>query len=1122
MSAETPSAREPSAEERELLAFLLSQQERGREVRIQGGTSAAGAPLSFAQERLWFLDQLAPGRASYNICRALRLRGRLDEAALQASLREIQVRHEALRTRFVSGEGGTPIQVVDPVPEAIWRRVDVEAVAGGQRRAELARLLAAEAARPFDLARGPLFRAVLFRVGDDESVLALTIHHIVFDGWSFGVLHRELAALYGAFAERRPSPLPPLRVQYGDFARWQREILRGDGLDRLLAFWRGQLAGAADVLELPTDRPRPSAQSHRGARAVLRLSRVVSDALRALARGEKASLFMALLAALAALLHRYTGQEDISIGSPVANRSHPDTEHLIGFIANTLVLRTRPARHLSFRPLLAQVRETCLSAYAHETLPFEKLVEDLNPQRDTSRNPLFQVLFEFQGAPGEELALPGLTVSMEAIPSGTAKFDLALSAQDSPDGVDIECHYSTDLYDAATVERLLGHWRALLEGAVRAPDTSLGDLPLLTPADTAVLEATNQTVASYEGGGTLPELLAAAAARNPNAPAVAFGEATLSYGELEGRANQLARHLQALGVGPDERVGLCLERSIEMVVALVGTLKAGGVYVPLDPAYPSERVRYMLEDAGVRVVLTEERLLPHVSGYAGPVVRLDVDGPAVAARSSDPVEARLLPDNLAYVIYTSGSTGRPKGAMNTQRAVRNRLLWMVSAYGMGPADRFLQKTPFGFDVSVWELFCPLIAGGLLVMARPGGHQENAHLLELMGRHGVTFIHFVPSMLQAFLEEDRLEACRSLKHVVCSGEALPASLRDLFHEKLGCALHNLYGPTEAAVDVTYWRCERAAGGHTVPIGRPIANTRVHILDGDLRPLPVGVPGELFIGGIALARGYHARPDLTAEKFIPSPCGTGPGERLYRTGDLARVLPDGSVDFLGRLDHQVKVRGFRIELGEIEWALAGQGQVREAVVMVREDVARDRRLIAYVVSRPGEAPTAAGLRAFLRRRLPEYMVPAAFVFLDKLPLGVNGKVDRRRLPPPEPRREAAAADPAPIRDETERIVAAAWREVLHLPDVGPRDNFFDLGGHSLMMVRLRTRLSKALHRDISMVELFRYPTIRSFAGYVRRGEDAESTDPLRDAHDRALLQRQAFARRRQSHERTRTDE
>ncbi|HEX2201856.1 MAG TPA: amino acid adenylation domain-containing protein [Longimicrobium sp.] len=1063
------------------------------------------APLSFPQRRLWFLDRMEPGNAFYNLPTAARLRGALDVPALERALGEVVARHAVLRSVFREVEG-EPVQAPLP-PRPFVLPVDALPDADD---AALRGALAAEARRPFDLAAGPPFRARLFRLGADDHALIVTLHHVVGDAWSFGVLFRELGALYGAFARGGPSPLAPLPIQYADYAAWQRRHGTPEALKSQLGWWTDRMKGAPELLELPADRPRPAVQRFRGGRHWMELPAALTERLRALGGEHGATLFMVLLAAWQALLARLTGQEDVVVGSPIAGRGRAETEGLIGFFVNTLALRTDLSGDPTFRAMVERVRRTALDAYERQDLPFETLVEALRVPRDLSRQPLFQAMLMLHRPQGA-IALPGLECEpLEADP-GTSIFDLGLYAWDRPEGLRAMLEYNTDLFDAATAARFADRLRTLLEGVVSNPDAPLSRLPVMRADEAARIDGWNATERAYPGAECIHETIARRAAATPDAVAVVFEGERVSYAELDRRANRLANHLRGLGVGPETRVGVCAERSVELVVALLGTLKAGGAYVPLDPGYPRDRLAYMLADSRPAVLLTQAHLADRIPPHGARTVRLDADGAAIAAESGAAPETGVGLDHLAYVIYTSGSTGRPKGAENAHRGIRNRLLWMQEAFGLGADDAVLQKTPFSFDVSVWEFFWPLMTGARLVIAKPEGHRDPAYLARLIGREGVTTTHFVPSMLQAFLEEPDLSACAPLRRVVCSGEALPAELAARFFSRIGAELHNLYGPTEAAVDVTWWPCGKDDERRTIPIGRPIANTRIHLLDARLNPVPIGVAGELYIGGAQVGRGYLGRRGLTAERFVPDPFSAEPGARMYRTGDRARWLADGSVEYLGRADHQVKVRGFRVEPGEIEAALAAHPGVREAVVVARADAPGETRLVAYVTAAGDAAPDAAALREHLRATLPEPMVPSAFVVMEALPLSPNGKVDRAALPAPEAKRDAAAAFVAP-RDETERAIAGIWREALGVEEVGVDDNFFDLGGHSLLLVRVHGRIREALGADVTVVELFQHPTVGALAARLARG--AAQAPAARDAVDeRARRQKAALERQKQ---------
>ena len=1066
-------------------------------------------PLSSSQERLWFNEQLQPDNAADYISVGYWLRGALNFAALENSLNEIIKRHEVLRTIFPESDG-KPVQVISPSLTFSITMVNLCDLSLDESAAQIQQIATEEARKPFDLAKGPLFRAKLLCMEEETHILLLTMHHIVSDGWSLGVLYRELSVLYENFSAGKGSQLPDIPIQYADYAMWEQKRLKKKFLESQYAYWKKQLGGDLPIMELPSAKLRPAIQTFRGAKYFFILNKYLYNALCEFSRNEKCTLFMTLLTAYQILLYRYTGQEDIIVGTPIANRNRSELKDLIGVFVNMLALRTDLSGNPGFRELLGRVRDVAIGAYAHQDIPFGKLVEDLQPERDPCRNPLFQVIL--QVSPMEELELPGLSVSPLEFDTGTAQFDLALHLYEGDEEIRGRFEYNTDLFDALAINRMVKHFQTLLEGIVSNPQQCISDLPLLMEAERhQLLVEWNNTMVEYPQDMLIHQLFEARAEKTPDAVAVVFEDRQLTYRDLNQRANRLAHYLQSMGVGPEALVGIAVERSIEMVVGLYGILKAGGAYLPIDPTYPSERIAYMLDNARAPVLLTQSKLLDKLPAQDAKVICLDAEWDnLMAGQSIETPVCKATIENPAYTIYTSGSTGKPKGVMNTHHGILNRLLWMQEAYQLTASDRVLQKTPFSFDVSVWEFFWSLMSGACLVIARPEGHRDNNYLVEIIKKRQITTIHFVPSMLQLFLEAKDVEKCNSLRQVICSGEALPLDLQNRFFEKFNVKLHNLYGPTEAAVDVTYWECRREYDFRTVPIGRPIANTRIYILDRCMQPVPIGVSGELHIGGVQVARGYLHRPDLTAEKFIPDPFSDNPKARLYRTGDLARYLPDGNIEYSGRLDHQVKVRGFRIEPGEIESVLGQHPEVSEAVVLGREDVPDDKRLVAYIVSNQQSPLSISELRNFLKEKLPDYMAPAAFMLLDALPLTPNGKVDRHALPAPEGERQTEKAYVAP-RNELEKIIAGIWQELLQVEKVGVHDNFFDMGGHSLLIAQAHSRLHKVVDRDLSITDMFRYPTIEKLTEFLTR-EQSEGLS-LEKIHDRARKQKEALNRQRQ---------
>ncbi|SDM94588.1 non-ribosomal peptide synthetase [Pseudomonas azotoformans] len=1017
-------------------------------------------PLSYAQERQWFLWQLDPDSDAYHVPGALRLSGQLDKAALQRSFDTLVARHASLRTRLhLDAEQRAQEVLEHGVIEIAEHAVD---------ETQLKAWVEAEMARPFDLQHGPLLRVSLLAVSEEEHVLVLVQHHIVSDGWSMGVMVQELMQLYAAYSQGQDCALAPLPIQYADYALWQRSWMEAGEKARQLEYWRELLSGMQPVLELPFDQPRPAQQSFRGARQDITLEPALVAGLKALAQREGVTMFMLLLASFQAFLYRYSGQPDIRVGVPIANRNRVETESLIGFFVNTQVLKADLDGQMSFAQLLQHTKRRALEAQAHQDLPFEQLVEALQPERSLSHNPLFQVMFNHQAhSPAVAQQLPGLRVANLEWDSHSAQFDLSLDTQESGDGIWASLTYATDLFGAATVARMAEHWLSLLRAAVADTALPLQDLATLdTQEREQILVKWNATERDYPQGQWVHQLIEAQALAQPDAPALRFNAIALSYAELNHRANRLAHRLIEAGVGPDVLVGLALERSIEMVVGLLAVLKAGGAYVPLDPEYPRERLAYMLDDSGVKLLLTQAHLreqLPIPEGLETLVL-----GESACENYSDANPGIALDgENLAYVIYTSGSTGQPKGAGNRHSALLNRLQWMQEAYGLDVSDTVLQKTPFSFDVSVWEFFWPLMTGARLVVAAPGDHRDPAKLINLINQQQVTTLHFVPSMLQAFLQDPAVSTCQSLRRIVCSGEALPVDAQQQVFAKLPQAgLFNLYGPTEAAIDVTHWTCVDE-GRDAVPIGRPIANLGCYILDSNFEPVPMGVLGELYLGGIGLARGYHRRPALTAERFVAHPFIKG--ERLYRTGDLARYRADGVIEYAGRIDHQVKLRGLRIELGEIEARLLEHEWVRETAVLAVEG----KYLVGYLVLQSADDDWRDVLATHLGQHLPDYMVPAQWVLLEQMPLSPNGKLDRKALPKPAATQHYEAPQSA-----LEQQIAAIWAEVLGVEQVGLNDNFFERGGDSIISIQVVSR-ARAAGIHFTAKALFQHQTVRSLA-------------------------------------------
>jgi amino acid adenylation domain-containing protein len=1065
---------------------------------IRPADRAGVLPLSFAQERLWFLHRLQPESAFYNVPAAWRIAGGVDEPALERALGEVVRRHQALRTVFPESDGG-PVQVVAPFAGFALPVEDLAGVDGDRREAELRRRVDEEAVRPFDLSAGPLFRPTLLRLGDRDHVLLLCMHHILSDEWSMGVLFRELSALYAAFREGGESPLAPLPVQYADYAVWQREQMRGEALERQMAYWRERLADAPALLELPTDRPRPAVQTYRGAREDVELPAAVLDGLRALGRGEGATLYMVLLAAFQVLLSKYGGGEDVVVGSPVSGRSRREVEELIGLFLNTLVLRTDLAGDPSFREVLRRVRGATLDAYEHQEIPFERLVEELQPGRSLSRSPLFQVLFVVQepDRAGEGAdADAGVRLRRMAAGGGTSKFDLTLSMAPRAGGLDGSIEYNTDLFDRATIRRMLAHLRRVLEQVAASAGVRLSALELLDDDERRqVVVGWNATHAAYPADGTCHALFEAQADRTPDAPAVVHAGGELTFAELDARANRLANRLVRLGVRADDRVGLCLERGPEMMAAVLAILKAGGAYVPLDPAYPADRLAYMLEDSGARVLVTQSALADSVPAGGAIVVKVDEEADDLARESAERPRVSVAADHLAYVIYTSGSTGRPKGVAMQHRPLVNLAAWQLGDWRGGPRAATLQFATISFDASFHEMFSAWLAGGRVVLIDEALRYDQAALLEHIERHGVERMFMPAVALQQLAEvaDARGLVPARLREVQTAGEQLRVTepMRRWF-TALGAPVYNHYGPSETHVVTSLALAGDPAEWPLLPtIGTPIANTQCYVLDASLRPVPVGIPGELYLGGDNVARGYLGRPALTAERFVPDPFAAKPGARVYRTGDRARWLADGTIEFLGRTDEQVKIRGFRIEPGEVEAVLARHPAVREAVVVVREDAPGDRRLVAYVTAAEGAVPAPAELRAHLKGRLPEYMVPSAVVVLDAIPLTPSGKVARRALPAPSG--PASGAEYVAPRTTTEEVVAEIYADVLRVERVGVEESFFDLGGHSLLATRVVSRIRDVLGVELPLRALFERPTVADAAAAVEALRRADAPVP-----------------------------
>ncbi|HEX5886547.1 MAG TPA: amino acid adenylation domain-containing protein, partial [Pyrinomonadaceae bacterium] len=1072
-----------SAEERALFLSLLAEESITPVQEISRRANTDGTPLSFAQQRLWFLDQLIPNSSLYNCPVSAHLQGRLDLNALERSLNEIIRRHDALRTTF-GAVAEQPVQTITPTSHLRLPITNLRNLPQAARESEARRLAAEEAGRPFDLSKDSMLRARLLCLSDEDHVLLLTMHHISSDGWSMDVLVKEMVALYQAYSRGWPSPLQELPLQYADYAVWQRESMADEVLQTQLAYWKQRLSDAPPMLDLPLDHPRPSVQSHRGAMRSLKLSPALLISLKELSRQQGVTLFMTLLAAFQALLARYTRQDDISVATPVAGRNRAELEGLIGFFVNTLVLRTDLSGNPPFSELLKRVREVALGAYAHQDLPFERLVEELQPERDMGSNPLFQVMMVFQNAPAETLELPGLNLSLLPNESVTTKFDLTLFLNETSDALHVSLEYSTDLFEPETVGRMLAHFEKLLECVTVDAERRLFDLEFITAREREqLLFEWNETSVSY-GQTSVVSLFEDQVKRTPDALAVEFGDQQLTYRELDQRANQLAHYLYKPGVGPDARVGISLERGFELVIAVLGVLKAGAAYVPLDPAYPAERLHLMLNDARCVVLLTTDDLLARLPQTDAKVLKLDRDWQHISIESDAAPQVQIDPENLAYVIYTSGSTGVPKGIAMTHRVLSNMVSWQTRVFPQ-PA-RALQFASLNFDVSIQEMMTTWCSGGTLVLVTNEQRHDVNCMTDFLSREQVERIDlpfvYLQHLAEAY-EQDRA-APASLRDIISAGEQLECTtqIRQLC-ERLQCGLYNHYGPSETHAATDHELKGPPDEWPTLaPIGRPIPNTQIYILDHGLQPIPVGVAGELFIGGTNISRGYLHRPELTAERYVPHPFASGSGERLYRTGDLARYLPNATIEFLGRIDHQVKIRGFRIELGEIEAALRRHPRVLHAVVVDKEVRAGDKRLIAYVVPRSDSVASSAELTNYLKMQLPDYMIPAACVTLDHLPLTASGKLHRSALPDPGNGHFDAREIFAAPRTVTEEVLAGIWKQVLGVERVSRNDNFFTLGGHSLLATRTVSRIRDIFHVELQVRSLFDLPTIAELSEHI----------------------------------------
>jgi surfactin family lipopeptide synthetase A len=1078
--------------------------------------------VSYGQQRLWFLDQLEPGSATYNIFRALHLSGRLEAMALEQSLNTIVQRHETLHTTFITIEGHA-VQVIVPVFRVTLPIVDLQTVSLVKREDQARQLAVEEAQRPFDLAQGPLLRMTLLRLGEEEHVLLLTMHHIVSDGWSMGILIREVATLYQAYLQGEPPQLPELPVQYADYAAWQREWLRGETLEQQLRYWQEHLRDVPAQLELPTDRRRPAVQSYRGAREPFELPGALVERLKRLSQREGGTLFMTLLAAFDVLLYRYTGQTDLVVGTPIAGRTQSEVEGLIGFFVNTLALRVDVGGNPTFRELLRRVREVALGGYTHQDLPFERLVEELGLERDLSRNPLFQVMFILQNVPMPSLELPGLALRILRLDPGIAQFDLMLDLWERSEGIEGCFEYSTDLFDSTIIARMAKQFQTLLESIADDPTQRLADLSLLTETERQqVLVTWNDTGTKHSQNSCLHDLFEEQVERTPDAVAVTFRDQHLTYRELNRRASQLACHLRRLGVKPEVRVGICVERSLEMAFGILGILKAGGTYVPLDPSHPEERLDLILQDTQITVLLTLQQFSERFFHHEMELICLDSDWGQVAQESVEGLKSDAMSANLAYIIYTSGSTGAPKGILTSHQAAADRSLALVERFRLDSTDRVLQFAPINFDVSVEELYPTWFVGATLVLADGRVLAPNWELTRLVEQVGLTVLNLPSSFWHEWVLELGSSGGRlplSLRMVIVGSERVsPERLAEWqAMDTSHISWINAYGPTETTVSCVHYgpdNLENVKGRSQVPVGRPLPDTQLYLLDPHLQPVPILVPGEIYIGGRGLARGYLHRPELTAEKFIPNLFSDELGARLYKTGDLGRYLSDGDLEFLGRVDHQLKIRGFRIEPEEIEAVLSKHSDIREALVTVREDASGDMRLVAYIVPSwktdgdEHEKELLKSLVAHLKRHLPDYMLPSAFVLLGSLPRTSTGKVNRLALPPP--RKDGIGLDTSfvPPRTPTEKVLADIWTRVLRLENVSVHDDFFRLGGHSLLATRVVSQIREVFKIELPLRSMLETRTIAGLAIFIdtvqwaAHGPRANATISENDLEEGAL--------------------
>ena len=1070
------------AQKRALLEQLL--REKSRRPKL--------FPLSFAQQRLWFLDKLQPNSAAYNVPTVVRLTGPIELDPFRKALDMVVERHESLRTTF-EGNDDSPAQKINPPSAVNLQLFDLQPLPHTEQKSESDRIISEEIRKPFDLGKDLMIRATLIRIAHDDHILILVTHHVASDEWSLRILFREWAAHYTGIREGRQVTLPELPIQYADFAQWQREWLESDEYKKQLEYWSGRLQ-SPPVLQLPTDRAHPATQTFNGALYGRLIPKDLVDRLKVFSRQERCTLFMTLLAAFKVLMYRYTQQQDIIVGCPIAGRNRLETEPLVGFFVNTLPVRTALSGDVNFRALLKTVRESTLGAYANQDMPFDKLVEELHPERSSTHMPFVQVIFSLNNEFVEEQIFPGVRSEEIEVDTRTSKFDLTVIAKDTAHGLNTVIEYNTDLFDEGRIDRLLGHFQQVLESALTKPDAAISRLELITATERKQLTAAwNKTERDYPRDATVSELFEAQVARNPAAVALQFDDKTITYSELSLRSNQIAQYLLRNGVGDRSLVGVYMERSIEMVAAFLGILKAGAAYVPLDLSYPKERIEFMMSDTRMPVILTQTSLQKDLPPGAR-IIALDAERKSIETLPAEPPRVAVTPESLAYVIYTSGSTGKPKGVAVPHRGI-TRLVLNTDYVSLSPMDRIAQASNASFDAATFEIWGALLNGASAVGISKDVALSPSDFAEVLRKEEITTI-FLTTALFNQLAREVPGAFASLTNVLFGGEAVdPKWVRAVLLCNPPKRLLHVYGPTENTTFSTWYEVKQVSDGKTVPIGKPIANSTLFILGPEMQPVPIGVPGEIYVGGDGLAVGYWERPDLTAEKFVRNPFSADPAARLYRTGDVGRFDTEGNVEFVGRIDHQIKLRGFRIELGEIEALLTRHPKVSNAVTMLREDMPGEKRLVAYLIPK-GDEPSGAELKAYLKEHLPEYMVPAAIVVMQKFPLTPNEKIDRKALPAPEQNRPDLDRTFLAPRDAIEQQLAKIWEKVLGVQPIGVADNFFDLGGHSLLAVRVFSQIEKTLGKKLPLATLFRAPTIQEIAAVIREDNQAKSWSTIVD--------------------------